>query len=129
MRTVIRSRCARSVCFPHGTDRDGEDHRLVTALLDARRHPVRLPAALVLTSRTPDGVLQQIGAHLLVHHAPRELMVRSAATRGLDADRVSCGNGPNTTSGPDPPAPSRTDMDVRGCGCAVHNEINGLTRL
>ncbi|MFG2470419.1 hypothetical protein ACGFXB_33885 [Streptomyces canus] len=26
---------------------------------------------------------------LLVHHALRELMVRTAATRGLDADRVS----------------------------------------
>ncbi|MGW1365088.1 hypothetical protein ACWCQP_47900 [Streptomyces chartreusis] len=43
----------------------------------------------MLTSKTPDGVLQQIWAHLLVHHALRELMVRTAATRGLDPDRVS----------------------------------------
>ncbi|UXY32346.1 hypothetical protein [Streptomyces sp. HUAS TT20] len=28
-------------------------------------------------------------AHLLVHHALRELMLRTAATRGLDPDRVS----------------------------------------
>jgi IS4 transposase len=96
----------------HGTAREGEDYRLVTTLLDARRYPARQLAALyqerweaeavfaelkthqrgahvVLTSKTPDGVLQQIWAHLLVHHALRELMVRTAATRGLDADRVS----------------------------------------
>ncbi|WP_255345604.1 transposase [Streptomyces chartreusis] len=96
----------------HGTGREGEDYRLVTSLLDARRYPARQLAALyqerweaeavfaelkthqrgahvVLTSKTPDGVLQQIWAHLLVHHALRELMVRTAATRGLDADRVS----------------------------------------
>ncbi|MER6958691.1 hypothetical protein [Streptomyces sp. NPDC000618] len=33
--------------------------------------------------------MQQIWAHLLVHHALRELMVRTAATRGVDADRIS----------------------------------------
>ncbi|GGN47172.1 hypothetical protein GCM10011578_100580 [Streptomyces fuscichromogenes] len=96
----------------HGTGRAGEEYRLVTSLLDARRHPARQLAALyqerweaeavfaelkthqrgariVLSSKTPDGVLQQIWAHLLVHHALRELMVRTAATRGLDPDRVS----------------------------------------
>jgi transposase IS4-like protein/DDE family transposase len=96
----------------HGTARVAEDYRLVTTLLDARRYPARQLAALyqerweaeavfaelkthqrgarvVLTSKTPDGVLQQIWAHLLVHHALRELMVRTAATRGLDADRIS----------------------------------------
>ncbi|WP_245970270.1 hypothetical protein [Streptomyces rishiriensis] len=82
----------------------------MTSLLDARRYPARQPAALyheryeaeavfaelkthqrgartVLSSKTPDGVLQQIWAHLLVHHALRELMGRTAATRGLDAER------------------------------------------
>jgi len=96
----------------HGTGRAAEDYRLVTTLTDARRHPARQLAALyherweaeavfaelkthqrgarvVLSSKTPDGVLQQIWAHLLVHHALRELMVRTAATRGLDPDRVS----------------------------------------
>lgn len=96
----------------HGTSREGENYRLVTTLLDARRYPARQLAALyqerweaeavfaelkthqrgahvVLTSKTPDGILQQIWAHLLVHHALRELMVRTAATRGLDADRIS----------------------------------------
>lgn len=96
----------------HGTGREGEDYRLVTSLLDARRYPARQLAALyqerweaeavfaelkthqcgarvVLGSKNPDGVLQQIWAHLLVHHALRELMVRTAATRGLDGDRIS----------------------------------------
>lgn len=47
--------------------------------------------ASVLTSRPPEGVLRQIRTHLLVHHALRELMVRTAAifSRGLDADRIS----------------------------------------
>ncbi|WP_327669583.1 MULTISPECIES: IS4 family transposase [unclassified Streptomyces] len=88
------------------------DYRLVTTLLDAHRHPARELAALyrerweietvfaelkthqrgakvVLSSKTPDGALQQIWAHLLVHHALRELMVETAATRQLDPDRVS----------------------------------------
>ncbi|WP_406448915.1 hypothetical protein OH768_00755 [Streptomyces sp. NBC_01622] len=43
----------------------------------------------VLTRKTPDGVLQQIWAHLLVPHALRELMVRTAAPPGLDGDRIS----------------------------------------
>lgn len=89
-----------------------DDYRLVTTLLDPRRHPARQLAALyrerweiesvfaeiktcqrgakvVLSSKTPDGVLQQIWAHLLVHHALRELMLRTAATRQLDPDRIS----------------------------------------
>ncbi|MGW2970354.1 transposase, partial [Streptomyces mirabilis] len=96
-------------------DRAGEGetdgYRLVTSLLDARRYPARQLAALyrerweiesvfaeikthqrgarvVLSSKTPDGIHQQIWAHLLVHHALRELMLRTAATRGLDPDRV-----------------------------------------
>ncbi|MFD4554591.1 hypothetical protein ACFWP5_09750 [Streptomyces sp. NPDC058469] len=43
----------------------------------------------MLSSKPPDGILQQIWAHLLVHHALRELMVRTAAPRGLDPDRIS----------------------------------------
>lgn len=88
------------------------DYRLVTTLLDPRRYPARQLAALyrerweiesvfaelkthqrgakvILSSKTPDGVLQQIWAHLLVHHALRELMARTAATRELDPDRIS----------------------------------------
>ncbi|MGW3134921.1 hypothetical protein [Streptomyces sp. NPDC001139] len=44
---------------------------------------------IVLSSKTPDGALQQIWAHLLVHHALRELIVRTAVTGSLDPDRVS----------------------------------------
>ncbi|MEU3545217.1 IS4 family transposase [Streptomyces paromomycinus] len=93
-----------------GADPDG--YRLVTDLLDAGRYPARELAGLyrerweiesvlgeikthqrgagvVLASRTPDGVRQQIWAHLLVHHALRELMTRTAAARGIDPDRIS----------------------------------------
>ncbi|MGW3820690.1 IS4 family transposase, partial [Streptomyces sp. NPDC005046] len=93
-------------------DAGADNYRLVTTLLDHRRHPARQLAALyrerweiesvfaeiktfqrgarvVLSSKTPDGVLQQIWAHLLVHHALRELMLRTAATRQLDPDRIS----------------------------------------
>ncbi|MFF0067286.1 IS4 family transposase [Streptomyces sp. NPDC005279] len=89
-----------------------DGYRLITSLLDARRYPARQLAALyserwevesvfaeikthqrgarvALSSKTPDGVRQQIWAHLLVHHALRELMLRTAATRDLDPDRVS----------------------------------------
>lgn len=95
-----------------GTGQAVEGYRLVTTLLDARRYPARQLSALyherweveavfaelktqqrgahvVLSSKTPDGVLQQIWAHLLVHRALRELMVRTAATRNLDPDRIS----------------------------------------
>ena len=95
-----------------GTGRAVEGYRLVTSLLDARRYPARQLAALyherwevesafaelktqqrgarvVLSSKTPQGVLQQIWAHLLVHRALRELMFRTAAAQHLDPDRVS----------------------------------------
>ncbi|MEU1180851.1 transposase [Streptomyces sp. NPDC005820] len=99
-------------CQLHGTGRAAEEYRLVTTLSDARRCPARQLAALyqerweaeavfaelktyqcgarsVLSSKTPDGVVQQVWAHLLVHHALCELMIGTAATRGLDADRIS----------------------------------------
>ncbi|WP_394437744.1 hypothetical protein [Streptomyces sp. SGAir0957] len=43
----------------------------------------------MLSSKTPDGVLQQIWAHLLVHRALRELMFRTATSGGSDPDRLS----------------------------------------
>ncbi|WP_413754886.1 transposase [Streptomyces sp. MMBL 11-3] len=84
----------------------------MTTLLDSRCHPARHLAALyrerweievvfaelktyqrgakvVFSSKTPDGVLQQIWAHLLAHRALRELMARTAATRELDSYRIS----------------------------------------
>ncbi|GGY05996.1 hypothetical protein GCM10010358_69230 [Streptomyces minutiscleroticus] len=90
----------------------GEGYRPVTTLLDARCYPARQMAALyherweaesvlaeletrrrgahvVLAGKTPDGVLQQLWAHLLVHRALRGQMVRTAATQHLDPDRIS----------------------------------------
>lgn len=87
-------------------------YRLVTDLLDAKEYPAAELAALyhqrweiesvfgeiktyqrgakvVLSSKTPDGVRQQIWAHLLVHHALRVLMWRTAAAHGSDPDRLS----------------------------------------
>ncbi|MEU7203587.1 IS4 family transposase [Streptomyces sp. NPDC045470] len=96
----------------NGTGRAAGEYRLVTSLLDGRRYPARQLAALyherweaeavfaelkthqrgartVLSSKAPDGVVQQIWAHLLVHRALRELMWRTAATQHLDPDRIS----------------------------------------
>jgi hypothetical protein len=98
--------------LPGVTGADPAGYRLVTDLLDAQRYPADELAALyhqrweiesvlgeikihqrgagvVLTSKTPEGVRQQIWAHLLVHHALRALMCRTAATRSVDPDRLS----------------------------------------
>ncbi|MFK8844212.1 hypothetical protein [Streptomyces sp. Ac-502] len=93
-----------------GAEPDG--YRLVTDLLDGEHYPAgelaglcrerwetesvlgeikthQRGAKVALTGKTPDGVRHQIWAHLLVHHALRELMARTAAARGLDPDRLS----------------------------------------
>lgn len=91
---------------------DGTVYRLVTTILD----PVRAPAVelaalyaqrweiettldeiknhqggpgLVLRSRHPAGVEQEIFAFLLVHHALRDLMHQAALVGGHDPDRLS----------------------------------------
>ncbi|WP_435842239.1 IS4 family transposase [Streptomyces cyaneofuscatus] len=96
--------------------RPGEDgYRLITTLLDPRQAPAAELAALypqrwecetvldelkthqrgaksvVLASKTPDGVRQEIYAHLLVHHALRALMAQAAADTAppADSDRLS----------------------------------------
>ncbi|MFI5808483.1 transposase [Streptomyces sp. NPDC051561] len=95
-----------------GARAGAEEYRLVTDLLDEERYPAAELAALycerwevepvlaeiktqqrgprvVLSSKTPKGVRQQIRAHLLVHHALRSLMFRCAAVRESDPDRLS----------------------------------------
>ncbi|MDX2708454.1 hypothetical protein PV350_37235 [Streptomyces sp. PA03-6a] len=42
-----------------------------------------------MSSKTPEGVRQQIWAHLLVHHTLRVLMHKTAAGQGIDPDRLS----------------------------------------
>ncbi|WP_447002496.1 transposase [Saccharothrix isguenensis] len=87
-------------------------YRLITTILDHRKAPARELAALycqrweietaldelkthqrgpgqVLRSRSPDGVEQEVWAHLLVHHAIRSLMHTAATDTGLDPDRLS----------------------------------------
>lgn len=51
----------------------------------------QIGAGTVLTSKTPDGILQQIWGHLLVHYALRVHMLEAARanTDALDPDRLS----------------------------------------
>ena len=87
-------------------------YRLVTSLLDPAQAPAAELAALyhqrwelegvldelkthqrgpraVLRSKTPQGVIQEVYAHLLVHYAIRALMHQAALDADLDPDRLS----------------------------------------
>jgi Insertion element 4 transposase N-terminal/Transposase DDE domain len=89
-----------------------EHYRLVTTILDPERAPAaELPAlypqrweqettldelkthqrgpGVVLRSRDPDGVRQEVWAHLLVHYAIRTLMHQAALEAQVDPDRLS----------------------------------------
>jgi len=90
-----------------------EDYRLITTILDPTRAPAaELPAlypqrwehettldelkthqrgpGVVLRSKDPDGVLQEVWAHLLVHYAIRRLLHQAAlADEPVDPDRLS----------------------------------------
>jgi hypothetical protein len=86
--------------------------RLLTTILDPTRAPAAELAALyhqrwefettldelkthqrgpkvVLRSKQPEGVEQEVWAHLLVHHAIRRLMHQAALDHKVDPDRVS----------------------------------------
>ena len=92
--------------------RSNQTYRLVTTILDPEAASAVELAALyverweiesvfgqwkthqrgkdvVLRSKSPDGVVQEIWAHLLVHYALRDLMRDAAAQAGLDPDRMS----------------------------------------
>jgi hypothetical protein len=89
-----------------------EDYRLITTILDPDLAPAaELPAlypqrwehettldelkthqrgpGVVLRSRDPDGVRQEVWAHLLVHFAIRTLMHQAALQAQVDPDRLS----------------------------------------
>jgi Insertion element 4 transposase N-terminal/Transposase DDE domain len=89
-----------------------EDYRLLTTSLDPRVAPAaELPAlypqrwehettldelkthqrgaGVVLRSKDPSGVLQEVWAHLLVHYAVRTLMHQAALEAAVDPDRLS----------------------------------------
>jgi hypothetical protein len=86
--------------------------RLLTTILDPAKAPAAELAALdhqrwefettldelkthqrgpkvVLRSRSPEMVAQEVWAHLLVHHAIRRLMHQAALDHHLDPDRLS----------------------------------------
>jgi hypothetical protein len=89
-----------------------EDYRLITTILDPALAPAaELPAlypqrwehetaldelkthqrgpGVVLRSKDPDGVIQEVWAHLLVHYAIRRLMHQAALDGEVDPDRLS----------------------------------------
>lgn len=92
--------------------RSKQVYRLVTTILDHQTAPAAELAALyaerweiesafgewktyqrgkdvVLRSQSPDGVVQEIWAHLLTHYALRDLMKEAAHQAALDPDRMS----------------------------------------
>ena len=95
-----------------GNAPEGERYRLVTTLTDAEQAPAaelaelyaerwefesaldeikthQRGARVVLRSRYPDGVEQEVWGFLLVHWAIRDLMHTAALGAGIDPDRVS----------------------------------------
>jgi hypothetical protein len=58
---------------------------------------------VVLTSKIPDGIRQQVWAQLLVHHALRALMCRTARTAGVDCDQLSFTDTLRTVRAASPP--------------------------
>jgi hypothetical protein len=89
-----------------------EGYRLITTILDPERAPAaELPGlypqwweqegvldelkthqrgpGVVLRSKDPDGVCQEVWAHLLVHYAIRTLMHQAALQAEVDPDRLS----------------------------------------
>ena len=95
-----------------GRRTNADRYRLVTTILDPTQAPAAELAALyaerwevetalaelkttqrgprqVLRSKTPDGVEQEVWAHLLVHYALRTLMHHAALAEDLDPDRLS----------------------------------------
>jgi hypothetical protein len=94
-----------------GHAEEGKVHRLLTTLLDAAEHPAKdliilyherweeelaidelkthLREKVVLRSKTPAGVVQEIEGLLLAHYAVRALLAEAAECEGLDPDRLS----------------------------------------
>jgi hypothetical protein len=68
-------------------------------------------AGIVLRSKTPDGVIQEVWALLCAYHAVRELISAAAALAAEDPLRICFVNaldvvrGPVGTPGPFPPSP------------------------
>ncbi len=101
-----------TICDPGRPQAKGVTYRLVTTILDPDQAPAAELAALyhqrwevegaldelkthqrgaqvVLRSKHPQGVEQEVWAHLLVHYAIRKLMHQAALDEGVDPDRLS----------------------------------------
>jgi Transposase DDE domain/Insertion element 4 transposase N-terminal len=114
-----RGLLVRVIRYTHNDPRRvgcGEEHVLLTSLLDAERYPAlelivlyherweielvfdeqkthqtprRATKTAHLRSETPQGVIQEVYALSLGHYVVRALMAQAAATRQLDPDRLS----------------------------------------
>jgi hypothetical protein len=101
-----------AIADPGRPQATGVTYRLVTTILDPGAAPAAELAALyherwevettldelkthqrgaqvVLRSKSPEGVRQEVWAHLLVHYAIRKLMCQAAVEQDLDPDRLS----------------------------------------
>ncbi len=101
-----------AIADPGRPQATGVTYRLVTTILDPGAAPAAELAALyherwevettldelkthqrgaqvVLRSKSPEGVRQEVWAHLLVHYATRKLMCQAAVEQDLDPDRLS----------------------------------------
>ena len=95
-----------------GRPGEPQGYRLITTIMDPERAPAaELPAlypqrweletaldelkthqrgpGVVLRSKDPEGVCQEVWAHLLVHYAIRTLMHQAALQAEVDPDRLS----------------------------------------
>lgn len=101
-----------TIADPGRPQAEGTIYRLVTTLTDHEAFPAAEMAALygqrweiesaldelkthqrgprvVLRSKSPDGVRQEVWGYLCTHYAIRALMAGAASDRGMDPDRVS----------------------------------------
>jgi hypothetical protein len=109
---VISVRVIEYTVTDPGRPETAERYRLLTTIMDPTAAPADELAALyaerweietaldelkthqrgprvVLRSKTPDGVRQEIYGHLCTHYAIRALMSTAAEDRGVDPDRIS----------------------------------------
>ncbi|MEE4598966.1 IS4 family transposase [Streptomyces sp. DSM 41524] len=108
---TIKAPPVRVRVIEYRVDGQADVVRLITSLLDHEQYPAAELAALyarrweielvfdeikthqrgrpVLRSQTPDGVRQEVYAHLIVHHATRDLLNEAARLHQSVAERTS----------------------------------------
>jgi len=82
--TILDPECAPAAELPALYPQRWEQETALDELKTHQRGP-----GVVLRSRDPDGVRQEVWAHLLVHYAIRTLMHQAALAAEVDPDRLS----------------------------------------